>query len=196
MLFRDEALVVGPSWRLVLHEKRLACVECFTTEDRLERCVQCNFPLCRICLAGKGDTFWHATVECQHLRGVKFSANNDDEAELLRQIACLLPLRYLLLRRSFGDIDLCESGGRLAKDHASVAHCLAADFGVEEESATAAVRLMKANAKSVKDGRGSALYRRFSLVNHSCLSNCKTLVGACDSLTVFGLEARSTRNIR
>ena len=162
LVLEEEPLAAGPSASV----DAVVCVECFDDRGDLERCAECNLPLCRVCASRKGLTFWHYGLECPALVEMGFRAA-DESDRVIRQTSCLLVLRLLLRGRdSRVETKLCRSS-RLSKEELRIANTLKQDFALgrrSEEEVTDALALMQCNAKSLDEagrGRGAAVYPAF-----------------------------------
>ena len=202
LVLRDKPIVQSP------YTKSLAqCLQCGRKVDGSYRCRKCGFPMCDISCAN-GDVH---RVECLILSRENFEAEIDNVDEMDDHYACIMPLRCLALRTSDPEAWKLFSG---FQSHVSLQrrlhptvweyhqeHCVQFIRDVLElgdqftaEEINEAVYIMYTNSVNMELGPGhgalTGFYPVFANMNHSCVSNTKTL-----KLPNNVLEVRSVKRI-
>nr|XP_040581795.1 SET domain-containing protein SmydA-8-like isoform X2 [Lepeophtheirus salmonis] len=176
-------------------------------------CSKCNFPVCNEICATEGK--WHAPLECSYFQSKGFKAASISEApefgkihKLLLQIAAITPLRFLLLNESqhwnqernlhYSKIIRKDKSFFLEKD---MSKTIMEDFDVDydESVISQTLRQIFNNAKSLeKNGNdNSGLYFLYSLMNHNCISNTKSIIHCVkDDSSPAQIDVRALRPIK
>jgi len=145
------------------------CVGCLG-EGGGHRCLTCGLTLCRNCgTESDKSPFLHLREEC-----FKYSkAINRISRKVLS--ATVAPYRYVTKRASFASRApfFARWSFALSAEEEEIMCALTNLLDANEAEAREAVCVLRVNAISVAEGRGSALFSAFLALNHLCQPNCQ-----------------------
>ena len=201
-------LVDSPIVQTPYTKSKAQCLQCYKKVSGKYKCKGCGFPMCNVECA-RGDLH---RIECQVFEEADFEAEIDDLESDDDHYAAIMPLRCLNLKRTDPEMwerflsfsGHCEEQKRMYPDLYDYHQEHSVEFLRDtcelenlytEEEIHQVIGIMYINSVNMDmapgHGLGTAFYPTFANINHSCISNTKTV-----KLPNNQLEVRAVTRIK